>query len=162
MEKERLLFSIQRFDGYYNSVNNKCAVFLALSTFIVGGLVAAYPLVLKHVTCQWYMHVLMAALIAIGVAIMIIVIRASTPYLDSHKASLLYFGTLAGMKVTDFRKRSADRGLDDEMTDLRTQAHDLAVGLLMKFKRLRWAGWLFTAQFIIAIPLLIILIFNLK
>jgi len=162
MEKERLIFTITRFDNYYNGINNKCAVFLALSTFLVGGLVTAYPAILKIADCGWCIHVLMAGLIGLGVAIMIVVIRASTPYLDSHKVSLYYFGSIAGMKVSDFKHRSAEEKEDAELADLRSQVHDLACGLKMKFNRLKIAGWLFTIQFVLFIPLLITLIINLK
>jgi len=58
MEKERLKYNIDRFDAYYNSVNSKCGVFLALSTFIVGGLATAYSPIIKAVDCGWCIHVL--------------------------------------------------------------------------------------------------------
>ncbi len=41
MEFERLIFCINRYDHYYDSVNNKSNVFLVISTFIVGGLITA-------------------------------------------------------------------------------------------------------------------------
>ncbi|MCQ6960405.1 Pycsar system effector family protein [Mucilaginibacter aquariorum] len=162
MEKERLQFNTQRFDTYYDSVNNKCAVFLALSTFIVGGLATAYSPIINAVNCGRCIHLLMSSLIGIGVIIMIIVIRASTPYLDSKKKSLLYFGCIAAMDRETFISKSKGSSGEDDLTDLRNQVYDLATGLKLKFVRLRWAGWLFTAQFILFIPLLITLIYNLK
>lgn len=162
MEKERLLYTITRFDNYYNGINNKCAVFLAVSTFLVGGLITAYPTILEHTNCGWFTHILMSTLIALGVAIMIIVIRASTPYLDSHKKSLLYFGSIATLSANDFRNKSAAETPEAELDDLRGQVHDLACGLKVKFNRLKIAGILFTIQFILFIPLLITLIINLK
>lgn len=162
MEKERLQFNINRFDAYYNSVNSKCGVFLGLSTFIVGGLATAYSSIIKAVDCGWCIHSLMSLLIALGVAIMIIVILASTPYLSSKKKSLLYFGCIAAMERNDFLAKSEAYQKNDEMTDLRNQVYDLASGLELKFKRLRLAGWLFTAQFVLFIPLLFTLIYNLK
>lgn len=162
MEKERLIFNINRFDGYYNGINNKCAVFLALSTFIVGGLITAYPTVLKTVNCGCWVTALMSLLIALGIAIMIVVILASTPYLNSRKISLLYFGSIAKMKAADFIHQSKSVSAEDEVNDLRNQVYDLACGLQLKFYRLRIAGWLFFAQFILFIPLLFILIINLK
>jgi hypothetical protein len=162
MEKERLQFNMQRFDTYYDSVNSKCGVFLALSTFIVGGLAAAYAPIIKAVECGWCIHLLMSLLLGLGVAIMILVILASTPFLDSKKKSLLYFGCIAGMERETFISKSKGSSGEDDLTDLRNQVYDLATGLRMKFVRLCWAGWLFTAQFILFIPLLITLIYNLK
>lgn len=162
MEKERLEFNIQRFDTYYDSVNNKCAVFLALSTFIVGGLATAYSSIINAVDCGLYIHLLLSLVIGIGVVIMLIVIRASTPFLDSKKKSLLYFGSIARMDRENFISKSKASSEQDDLSDLRNQVYDLAAGLRLKFLRLRWAGWLFTGQFILFIPLLIILINNLK
>lgn len=162
MEKERLQFNIQRFDSYYDSVNSKCGVFLALSTFIVGGLATAYSPIINAVNCGWCIHALMSSLIGLGVLIMIIVIRASTPFLNSEKKSLLYFGCIAGMGRETFIIKSKASSGEDDLTDLRNQVYDLATGLRLKFKRLRLAGWLFTIQFILFIPLLITLIHNLK
>jgi hypothetical protein len=162
MEKERLQFNMQRFDTYYNSVNSKCGVFLALSTFIVGGLATAYSPIITAVECGWCIHLLMILLIGLGVIIMILVILASTPFLDSKKKSLLYFGCIADMGRETFINKSKASSGEDDLTDLRNQVYDLATGLRSKFVRLRWAGWLFTAQFILFVPLLITLIYNLK
>lgn len=162
MEKERLQFSIQRFDTYYDSVNNKCTVFLALSTFIVSGLVTAYSSIIDAVDCGKYIHLLMYSVIGIGVLIMIIVIFASTPFLDSKKKSLLYFGCIAAMSRESFISKSKGSGSEEELSDLRNQVYDLATGLRQKFTKLRLAGRLFTLQFILFIPLLIILIHNIK
>lgn len=162
MEKERLTYNIDRFDAYYNSVNSKCGVFLALSTFIVGGLAAAYSPIIKAVDCGWCIHALMSTVIGLGVTIMIIVILASTPFLDSKKKSLFYFGCIAGMERDTYLSKSKAYSGEDELADLRNQVYDLATGLRLKFRRLRFAGWLFTIQFLLFIPLLIILIHNLK
>lgn len=37
MEKERLEYTMTRLDHYYDSVNNKTAVYIAINTFITGG-----------------------------------------------------------------------------------------------------------------------------
>lgn len=162
MEKDRLKYNIDRFDAYYNSVNSKCGVFLALSTFIVGGITTAYEPIIKAVDCGWCIHILLSLLITLGVTIMIIVIMASTPFLDSKKQSLFYFGCIAGMHRESYLTKSKIYSDEDELFDLRNQVYDLATGLHLKFSRLRLAGWLFTIQFVLFIPLLIILIYNLK
>lgn len=58
MEKERLLLCISRYDHYYDSVNNKSNVFLTLSIFVVGGLVAGYSTLMDKVACNSYLHFL--------------------------------------------------------------------------------------------------------
>lgn len=162
MEKERLLFSIQRFDTYYDSVNNKCTVFLALSTFIVGGLVTAYSSIIEAVDCGKFIHLLIYSVIGIGVLIMIIITFASTPFLDSEKKSLLYFGCISAMSRDCFITKSNGSSEEENLNDLRNQVYDLATGLRQKFTKLRLAGRLFTLQFILFVPLLIVLIYNIK
>lgn len=163
MEKERLKYCIDRFDHYYDSVNNKSAVFLGLSTFIVGGLVASYFAINPFIDCGFWTHALMVILIGLGVATMIIVIMAATPYLGKNTDSLLFFGAIGSMDSAGFCAKSAEPcSEEDELKDLRNQTHQLACGLRGKFKKLKLAGILFTVQFCLFIPLFIITLCNLK
>ena len=163
MEKERLKFCLERWDHYYDSVNNKSAVFLALATFIVGGLVAAYPSILQLVDCGIVAHSLMILLIGLGVANMIVVVMASTPFLTNDVESLLYFGSVSCMSTKEYYQKSlAGCTEEQELKDLRDQAHQLSKGLAKKFKKLKLAGRLFTVQFFLFIPLIIVIIINLK
>ena len=161
-EKERLKFCIDRFDHYYDSINSKSAVFLALSTFIVGGLVAVYPTLLEKVHCNLWVHILMICPIGIGLAIMITVIGASTPFLSRDTTSIHYFGSISSTEKSVFDEKSRDMEEESELADLRDQVYQLACGLRSKFSKLRTAGILFTIQFILFIPLIILLIINLK
>lgn len=162
MEKERLKFCIERFDHYYDSVNNKSAVFLGLSTFIVGGLVTAYPSILSLVDCGFLVHSMMFSVLALGITIMITVVMASTPFLSDKTDSLHYFGSIACMTKAQYDKHGSECTDEDELNDLRTQAHQLSCGLNKKFKRLKLAGSLLTIQFCLFIPLIIIIVTNLK
>lgn len=163
MEKERLKFCIERFDSYYDSVNNKSSVFLAVSIFIVGGLVASYPSILNLVNCGLCVHLIMISAIGLGLATMIIVIMASTPFLTNDSDSLYYFGSIACLTQDQFCVKSGPNFTDeDELSDLRNQVHQLSRGLKMKFTRLTIVGMLFTIQFYLFIPLILIIAFNLK
>lgn len=163
MEKERLKYCIDRFDHYYDSVNNKSSVFLGLSTFIVGGLVAAYFAVGPYINCGFWTHALMIVLIGLGVAIMITVILAVTPFLTKDTDSLHFFGAIACLDGPGFCAKSAIPCTDeDELKDLRKQVHQLASGLTGKFKKLKTAGILFAIQFYLFIPLFLMILCNLK
>lgn len=162
MEKERLRFSIGRFDHYYDSINNKCNVFLALSIFIFGALGGFYPTLLKNVDCGVCVHSLMTFSMFVSILIMIVVINASTPYLTNEKDSLLYFNSVTSMGKPEFLRLSEAETEDDEITDLRTQTFLLAKGLSKKFEKLKTAGILFAFQFLLFIPLTILIINNLK
>lgn len=162
MEKERLKFCIERFDHYYDSINSKSAVFLALSTFIVGGLITAYPTLLAKVDCNLWVHLIMTALIGTGLTIMIIVILASFPFLSDDTTSIFYFGAIGSIEKGTFEERSRNLEEEDELIDLRNQVYQLSCGLRNKFRKLKTAGIIFTIQFILFIPLIILLITNLK
>jgi len=163
MEKERLKFCIDRFDHYYDSINNKSAVFLGLSTFIVGGLVAAYPSVLSLVNSGFFVHVMMLSVLGLGLGIMIIVIMALTPFLTVGTASIYYFSSISSMTKDQYSTQSSTVCTEeDELTDLRAQVHQLSCGLTDKFERLKWAGRLFTIQFFLFVPLILLIVCNLK
>ena len=44
MTKEELQFIINRYDHYYDSVNNKGQFYLGFNTFLIGGLAGVYAL----------------------------------------------------------------------------------------------------------------------
>lgn len=163
MEKERLKYCMDRFDHYYDSVNNKSSVFLGLSTFIVGGLVASYFMLDPLVNCGFWVHAISIILIGLGVATMIVVIMAATPFLGKDTDSLHFFGAIGCLNAHDFcAKSGAPCSEEDELRDLRNQVHQLARGLQGKFRKLKIAGTLFTIQFFLFIPLFIIILCNLK
>jgi hypothetical protein len=163
MEKERLLFCIGRYDHYYDSVNNKSSVFLGLSTFIVGGLIVGFFAIKDFVVCTPWIYLLMIALILLGIVIMIVVILAATPFVSKGTDSLHYFGSISCQTHDEFSIQSFENiSTEDELKDLRLQVHQLACGLSSKFSKLKIAGIMFTIQFVLFIPLLMLIIHNLK
>lgn len=162
MEKERLKFCIGRFDHYYDTINNKSSVFLGLSTFIVGGLVAGYPSLIFLINCSFLIHSLMVVLLGIGITIMIIVVLAATPFQGKESESLHFFGSISKMEKEQFCNNSTLCSEEDELKDLRSQVQYLSRGLASKFNKLKWAGRLFTVQFSLFVPLITLIIYNLK
>ncbi len=162
MEKERLKFCIVRFDHYYDTINNKCNVFLGLSTFIVGGLIASYPTLNTFINCSLVIQFLILILIGLGIAIMITVILASTPYYKKSSESLYYFVSISQMTSDQFSHSSKLFTQEQELQDLRDQVLHLSQGLISKFNKLKIAGRLFTIQFSLLIPFIILITLNLK
>ncbi|MDJ1498945.1 DUF5706 domain-containing protein [Cytophagaceae bacterium DM2B3-1] len=162
-ERERLLLCVGRFDHFYDSINNKSAVFLAVATFVVGGLFTLYSTFWNKPNYGWEVHILILLDIILGLAIMVIVILAATPFLTSSKSnSLYYFLCVATYDIQQFGKLSMECTCDNEITDLRVQVYQLAKGLRKKFKRLKIAGILFLIQFALFLPITLLLIFNLN
>ncbi|WP_285011104.1 Pycsar system effector family protein [Pedobacter faecalis] len=162
MEKERLHFCIGRFDQYYDSVNSKSNVQLALGVFVTGGLISLYPWMQQKVDCTLYVHLLLGTEILIGLTAVLLTLMATTPYLASRGNSLHYFGSIAKMSGRKFAGQSQRMTATEEIEDLRTQVSALAKGLRAKFIKLRVVSWLIIAQFILAIPFIVIVYINLK
>ncbi len=162
MEKERLLFCIDRFDLFYDSINNKSAVFLGLGTFSLGGLIAIYPYVIDHIACKLWFTILLAIPILLALSAMLVVMVASIPFISKGKKSLLYFGSIALRGKQDFLKSSKYCNDEDELADLREQVYILSTGLKRKFKRLKIAGILYVLMFISIIPLVLSILLNFK
>ncbi|WP_040495282.1 Pycsar system effector family protein [Fulvivirga imtechensis] len=162
MEKERLQFCINRFDHYYDSINNKCAVFLGLGTFILGGLIASYPYLLQNVECTSWIHVSMGLLILLSLVNLLTIISASTPHLSNKGTSMFYFASISSMTKKSFDEQSTCYMPEVELDDLRDQVRELSTGLTRKFQKLKIVGRLFSLQFILFIPLIIFVIINFK
>ena len=162
MEKERLQFCINRFDHYYDSINNKVAVFLGLGTFVLGGTVATYPYLLQNVNCTFWIHISIGLPILLGLINLLMIISVSMPHLGKRGKSLFYFASISSMSKSTFYDQSASYSKESELTDLREQTRELSTGLSRKFQKLKIVGLLFRIQFILFIPLIILVIKNLK
>ena len=162
MELERLKFCIERFDNYYDSVNSKSAVFLGISTFLLGGIIAVYPQIIKCCDNILWIHILLLTILGLGLAVMIVLISASIPFNGNSRESLLYYGFISGMDENEFIEKSKQRKEKKEIDDLRRQVYQLSKGLSMKFQKLRIVGVLFSIQLLILIPLAIVILTNIK
>lgn len=162
MEKERLKFTIERFDHYYDSVNNKSNIVLGFGTLIFGTLVAVYPSLTTVVEFNTIMYVNFGVLITLGFASMLTLILTSIPHLKSNGKSIHFFQSIASMGKTDFMTKSKGINPEDELKDLRKQVFHLACGLTKKFKRLRSALILLVMQMILMIPYITLIITHLK
>lgn len=161
MEKDRLIYTISRFDHYFESVNNKTALYIAINTFVIGGILAGYVNVNKCV--QEYtaiFNVILSLILGLGLITLIILVFASIPYFSKKPNSLFYFGTIGSLPKDNFIEQSKTYDLKDELKDLRNQVHVLSKGLNKKFKRLQLSGRLLVLQFIGLIPLIIIFLIN--
>jgi hypothetical protein len=161
-ELERLKFCIERFDHYFDSVNNKNNILLGFTTFIVGGLVALYPSFIEKVNITLCLQTIYFITIGLGVLSMLLMIIAATPFLKSENISIFYFGSISKMSKEDFLQMSENQTLSNQLIDMREQAFVLAKGLYKKFLMIRIACIFITIQFILFIPFIILLTINLK
>ncbi|SDD85750.1 hypothetical protein SAMN04488104_10822 [Algoriphagus faecimaris] len=106
MEKERLKYCIDRFDAFYDTINNKSSVFLGLSTFMVGGLLAGYLPILDLIDLTPALPILYLTTVGIGLITMIVLVFASMPYTGKNSESQYFFGSISGMPAHQFYSKS--------------------------------------------------------
>jgi hypothetical protein len=160
MEKERLEYTMTRLDHYYDSVNNKTAVYIAINTFITGGTITLLTQIQDLLDKEIWLLIFLAAIIVFGVGSLILLALASMPYLSpkTEIESLYYFASIAEKSSDEFFDLSKEQGKKGDTKDLRTQVYVLSKGLKSKFKKLKWACGLLIIQFVLLAPLTYILI----
>lgn len=166
MTKEQLEFIIGRYDHYYDSVNNKGQFYLGLNTFIIGSMGAAFSMLNTSHTCTICLYVLLAIILLIGFTSTYYTLRAILPYLkpgdESASPSLIFFGSVSKLTKEQYLTKVSSVSAGDVVTDLISQAHQLALGLSLKFGRLKIAGLLIACEFAFLIPFLILFFINIK
>jgi len=160
-------FIIERFDHYYDSVNNKGAFYIGLNTFIFSGICVGYTTLFGKVNAQPGIWILMIGLLACCLLSTLFTIRAIMPFLKDNQhrnpqPSLLYFGGIARHELPHFKEKFQSLGGSEMLDDLVQQAHCLAMGLDQKYKNLKRASHFVVAQFLIMVPLLLFVAKNLK
>lgn len=160
MEKERLEYTVNRLDHYYDSVNNKTAVYIAINTFITGGSITLLTQIQKLLYKENWLLLSLASIIVLGVISLILLTLASMPYFSpkSDIESLYYFASIGQKRPEEFFELSKNQSKKDDLNDLRNQVFILSKGLKSKFKKLKWACGLLIIQFVLLAPLTYILI----
>ncbi|WP_430928928.1 Pycsar system effector family protein [Polaribacter marinivivus] len=160
MEKDRLKYCISRFDHYFESVNNKTSVYIAINTFITGSniVLLTQTEITKNLptcgqVCFWIM-------LAIGILNLILLSIVSIPYYSTKPKSIYYFGAISKLTKNEFNKTSKSYTEKEELKDLRSQVFILSEGLTKKYHKLEISGYLLVTQFVFLMPILIILISN--
>ena len=149
---EHLKFLMERFDHYYDSINNKGAFYIGLNTFLLGGICVGYIAYHEKITNNYLFLGLIFAMMACCIVSILYTILAIRPYTkDNHVnddcKSLIFFGGIADHTANFFFQKFDSETEDSILTDMKRQVHCLAVGLNVKYKRLKYASMLLLAQF---------------
>lgn len=164
---EHIKFIIERFDHYYDTVNNKGSFYIGLNTFIFGGLCVGYSSLYKSIHADIWTWILLAVLVMSCLSSTLFTISAIKPYSkDNHSnddnPSLMYFGGIVRYELNHLKEKFNEQTPEQMNNDALQQMHSLAKGLNGKFKKLRIASVFLQIQFCALIPLFIIIIKNLK
>ena len=160
---ETLQHTMDRYDHYFNSVNNKGSLYLALNTFLLGGIVTGFYSIKGSISerCDSSLFAyagLICCLLSIGFTLW-----AIFPYFSKHNPGndfVLYFENVSNYSLNIFKKMYDEMTEDSLYEDYLRQVHLLAIGLHQKFYRLQVATYLLVGCFICIVAISGILILN--
>lgn len=159
-ELDRLEFTITRLDHYFDSVNNKATVYLAINTFLTGGIISILSQI-SFIAKNELPFILIGSLILLfGLCSLTLLAITSVPFFSGKIESLHYFGSISSCNSKAFHKASKRSTEKSNIKDLREQVYQLSCGLKSKFEKLRIVGFLLIGQFILLLPFFYLLIFK--
>lgn len=130
---EMLKHSIDRYDHYFDSINNKGNLFLTLNTFLLGGMITGYYSIKDNIICQndiifFVWIALILCLLSIGATL-----QAIIPYVnkqaDCVNGSVLNFNNVANLSHASFKRMYEDLTESKKYEDYIEQSYLLAKGL---------------------------------
>ena len=152
---EQIRFAIGRYDHFYESVNTKGNLYLALNALLIGGIATSYPILDQKINFSVGHNLVFMLMILLCSASLCCTIAAINPFTRSGQRSgnisLIFFGQVAQLDSRFFARRFIKRSKAMHIQDMLSQMHVLAVGLCLKFGRLKWAGWLLSSALIVLV-----------
>lgn len=148
---EMLKHSIDRYDHYFDSINNKGNLFLTLNTFLLGGIITGYYSIKDNIVGQndlifFVWIALILCLLSIGATL-----QAIIPYVnkqaDCVNGSVLNFNNVANLSYASFKRMYEDLTEIKKYDDYIEQSYLLAKGLHKKFTKLKTATYLLAGCF---------------
>jgi hypothetical protein len=149
---EMLKHTMDRYDHYYDTINNKGNLFLTLNTFLLAGIITGFYSIKETVVHRFDILFfiwlgLIFCLLSIGFTLWAII-----PYLnkqtDSVDGSVINFGNVSNISFTSFKKMYEGNTETRRFEDYLQQVYLLALGLQRKFCRLQIATYLLGACFL--------------
>lgn len=163
--QEQSKFIVNRFDHYFDSINNKGVFYITINTFLLGGLFTQVEVILNAGNKSWWIYTLVLGFVLINVFSNILTILSINPFKSpkcDDSPSLIYFHDIACKELKEFTTEFASQSDAFLNKDFSNQIHQLAGGLNIKFDRLRYAGLLLLLQFVSLIPIVFVTILNEK
>jgi hypothetical protein len=164
---KRTEFIFTRFDKYLDTVNSKGTLYLAINTFFIGTFLALLTTFSDKFKWTELTVFLIALFLLISFISIFIVLLAVNPFLKSGtkngiESSILYYGSVSEYDKEVYINRLKDIKDEDLKNDIGNQLYCLAEGLTSKYNKLFWAGRLIAIEFVLLIPIIVLLLINLK
>lgn len=161
---EEIKFIIGRYDHYYESINSKSNLYLALNTFVIGGVITGYFSLRANEDLCHILNLLFFVELVICLGSTLFTLSAVKPFLWKGKirnaSSIYFFDDVANLNPDDYKSRCLNQGPDEFIDDLIEQAHQLAIGLKQKFFRIKIASRLIAIQALIIVIYTVIYTLN--
>lgn len=162
---EHSRFVINRFDHYFDSINNKGVFYITVNTFLLGGLISQIGAIVKSGNESWWIYTLVLGFILINISSTILTILSINPFQSpkcDEPSSLIYYNDIACKELNRFKAEYEIQTEESMKGDFANQVHQLAVGLKRKFDLLRYAGVLLLFEFASLIPIVVMTTLSVK
>ncbi|MFD0765817.1 Pycsar system effector family protein [Mucilaginibacter lutimaris] len=163
--RSELIFS--RFDKYLETVNTKGTLYLAINTFFISAVIANIDKLNTSFVLTEEVITFIGLFLCVCLISTALVLLAINPFLNTGTkngvaSSIFFYGSVAAYEKDVFIKRLNDISTEELKDDVGGQLYCLAEGLKSKYNKLKWAGWLVLGEFILLIPLTVLLTSHLK
>lgn len=143
MDESAKIKIIERFDCYYDGINNKGAFILTSNTFLIGAFIVGYDDLIKNIALYFIpaTKILIATILLLSVVSIILSILAIIPYLKSDKnnKSNWFFNDIATIDKATFLIKIEENDKKKLKKDMNIQIYYLAKGLRKKHCLIRWS-----------------------
>lgn len=158
---EEAKYIINRYDHYYDSINNKGNFYLVLNTFIIGGILSGYYSLDKQYHFECVFSYLLFLTLFVNVSSILFTLFAIKPFFSKRNEnkdnSLYYFGHVSERKITEYQKKFIKSSEKEFLDDATFQIHKLAIGLNNKFKKINIASILIGIQVLLIVVFVLLL-----
>jgi len=164
-KRSELLFT--RFDKYFDSVNSKGTLYLAINTFFIGAVMTNIDKLSTMFEMTEEVITFIILFLSLCLASTVFVLLAINPFLNSgtkngSPSSIFFYGSIAKYEKEVFIRRLQGITEEELSNDVGSQIYCLAEGLCYKYSKLKWAGWCILFEFIMIVPITILLTIHLK
>jgi hypothetical protein len=142
-------------------------VYLVVNTFFISAFLGVLPSISSNFMITELTTVVIVIFLILCFASIFIVLLAVSPFLKSGtkngaEASIFFYESVHGCDKDYYCKKLIDIEEESLQKDVGNQLYCLAEALSGKYKKLMWAGRLIILEFILLIPIVVLLCIHLK
>ena len=152
---EQARFVINRYDHFYESINTKGNLYLAINAILIGGIASSYSFLDQKLNFSSGHNVVIAGVVILCAVSLSFTIAAINPFTKSSpqpgNVSLIHYSQVASLECKYYARKFRNRSESMHLQDMLRQVHILSVGLTRKFERLKYAGWVLSFSLLLLV-----------